>query len=467
VYHRPMDGNLVAVTAFILAGGKSTRMGTDKAFVTLNGRSLLDRMLDVGQSVTPDVRIIGDAQKFSQFAPTVEDIFRDCGPLGGIHAALRASPSELNLILAVDLPLVSTALLQYLITRAQSASGASATVPHAAGGWQPLCAVYRREFADAAESALRAGRYKIDELFDVVKTQRIEEEELVSAGFSPEIFRNLNTREEVEAATQKLGAPSESQSPNGARPQRPYVEFKDVCKAFGDNVVLNNVSFDVLPSETVCILGRSGVGKSVALHHIMGFLKPDSGRVIVAGEDITDYSEDQMEAIRKKVTMVFQNGALFDSLTVGENVAFPLRESRDLNEEQIYQIVDGLLHMVGVQEMRDLLPSDLSTGMRRSVAIARALAARPECVLYDEPTTMVDPLMAQLLGDLIKRLKIQLNLTSIVVTHDMRLAKKLADRIVFLHEGKAIFFGTSAEMEKAPEPIIHEFLELDELKLEV
>ena len=137
-----------------------------------------------------------------------------------------------------------------------------------------------------------------------------------------------------------------------------------------------------------------------------------------------------------------------------------------MNEEQIYQIVDGLLQMVGVQEMRDLLPSDLSTGMKRSVAIARALAARPECVLYDEPTTMVDPLMAQLLGDLIKRLKIQLNLTSIVVTHDMRLAKKLAERVVFLHEAKAIFFGTYAEMEKSTEPIIQEFLELDELKLE-
>ena len=329
-----------------------------------------------------------------------------------------------------------------------------------------MCAVYRREFADAAESALRAGRYKIDELFDPVRTQRIEEEELASAGFSREIFRNLNTREEVEAVTDGVAARSESRLADDSRPQVPYVEFKDVSKAFGDNVVLNHVSFDVLPSETVCILGRSGVGKSVALHHIMGFLKADSGHVIVAGEDITDYSEMRMEAIRKKVTMVFQNGALFDSLTVGENVAFPLRETRDLNEEQIYQIVDGLLQMVGVQEMRDLLPSDLSTGMRRSVAIARALAARPECVLYDEPTTMVDPLMAQLLGDLIKRLKIQLNLTSIVVTHDMRLAKKLADRIVFLHEGKAIFFGTSAEMEKAPEPIIHEFLELDELKLE-
>src|ERR1700726_5284329 len=248
--------------------------------------------------------------------------------------------------------------------------------------------------------------------------------------------------------------------------QKPYIEFRQVCKAFGEKVILDRVSFNVVPGETVCILGRSGVGKSVALQHIMGFLKPDSGRVIVAGEDVTDFSEEQMEAIRKKVTMVFQNGALFDSLPVGENVAFPLRETRDLNEEQIYEIVDGLLKMVGVQEMRDLLPSDLSTGMKRSVAIARALAAGPECVLYDEPTTMVDPLMAQLLGDLIKRLKIQLNLTSIVVTHDMRLAKKLADRVVFLHEGKSIFFGPYAEMEKSTEKIIQEFLELDELKLE-
>ncbi|HEY4905635.1 MAG TPA: ATP-binding cassette domain-containing protein [Candidatus Sulfotelmatobacter sp.] len=251
-----------------------------------------------------------------------------------------------------------------------------------------------------------------------------------------------------------------------AEPLTPYIEFRDVSKAFGDNVVLNHVNFDVLPGETVCILGRSGVGKSVSLHNIMGFMKPDSGRVIVAGEDITDYTEEQIEPVRKKVTMVFQNGALFDSLTVGENVAFPLRESGDLSETQMLQIVDGLLNMVGVQEMRDLLPSDLSTGMKRSVAIARALAARPECVLYDEPTTMVDPLMAQLLGDLIKRLKIQLHLTSIVVTHDMRLAEKVADRVVFLYEGKAIFFGTYAQMEKDSHPIVQEFLALDELKLE-
>jgi phospholipid/cholesterol/gamma-HCH transport system ATP-binding protein len=246
----------------------------------------------------------------------------------------------------------------------------------------------------------------------------------------------------------------------------PYIEFKEVSKSFGSKRILDKVSFSVMPGETVCILGRSGVGKSVSLHNIMGFLKPDSGRIIVAYQDVTDYTDAQMDEIRKKVTMVFQNGALFDSLTVGENVAFPLREHRELSEQQIFQVVDGLLDMVGVKEMRDLLPSDLSTGMKRSVAIARALAARPDCVLFDEPTTMVDPLMAQLLGDLIKKLKAQLHLTSVVVTHDMRLAKKLADKIVFLHEAKALFFGTYPEMEKCDEPIVQEFLTLDQLTLE-
>src|SRR5256714_5220587 len=243
----------------------------------------------------------------------------------------------------------------------------------------------------------------------------------------------------------------------------PYIEFRNVSKAFGSLEVLDDVSFYVDPGETLCILGRSGVGKSVSLQQIMGFLKPDSGRVIVAGEDITDYAEPELQRIRKKVTMVFQNGALFDSLTVGENVAFPLRERGDLSEEQIYQIVDGLLEMVGVKPMRDLLPSDLSTGMKRSVAIARALAAQPECILYDEPTTMVDPLMATLLGDLIQKLKHQLKLTSIVVTHDMRLAKKLADNIVFLHEARAIFFGTPKQMEQSDDPTVRQFLELDRL----
>jgi len=257
---------------------------------------------------------------------------------------------------------------------------------------------------------------------------------------------------------------SQSQSHSNDSPAQPYIEFKHVSKSFGANQVLDDVSFQAFPGETLCILGRSGVGKSVSLHHIMGFLKPDSGRVTVAFEDITDYGEPELERIRKKVTMVFQNGALFDSLTVGENVAFPLRERRDLDESQIYQIVDGLLDMVGVRPMREQFPSELSTGMKRSVAIARALAAEPECILYDEPTTMVDPLMATLLGNLIQKLKIQLKLTSVVVTHDMRLAKKLADRIVFLHEARAIFVGTVREMEQAPDEVVRQFLELDELR---
>jgi phospholipid/cholesterol/gamma-HCH transport system ATP-binding protein len=242
-----------------------------------------------------------------------------------------------------------------------------------------------------------------------------------------------------------------------------YISFEHVYKSFDGFVVLEDVSFCVLPGETLCILGRSGVGKSVSLQMLMGFLKPDSGIIRVAGESITGYSEVQMQEIRRKVTMVFQNGALFDSISVGENVAFPLRERGDLAEDQILQVVKGLLEMVGVAGMEDVLPSDLSTGMKRSVAIARALASQPEAVLYDEPTTMVDPLMAHLLGNLIERLKQQLHLTSIVVTHDMRFARKLADRVVFLHGGKAHFFGTMEEMERSDDPILQEFLALDEL----
>ncbi|HKI25427.1 MAG TPA: molybdenum cofactor guanylyltransferase [Candidatus Sulfotelmatobacter sp.] len=201
MYDRRMDGISPDVAAFIMAGGKSTRMGVDKAFATLNGRTLLARALELARSVTADVRIVGDAAKFGAFAPVVEDVFRDCGPLGGIHAALRASQEELNLVLAVDVPFVSLALLQYLIKRARG-SLAMVTVARAGGGWQPLCAVYRRDFADIAENALRAGRYKIDALFDGASMQVISAEELETAGFAPRIFRNLNTPEELEAANE-------------------------------------------------------------------------------------------------------------------------------------------------------------------------------------------------------------------------------------------------------------------------
>ena len=245
----------------------------------------------------------------------------------------------------------------------------------------------------------------------------------------------------------------------------PYISFEHVFKSFGDFVVLKDVSFFVNPGETLCILGRSGVGKSVSLQILMGFLKPDSGAVLVAGQEIVGMTEREMQEVRRKVTMVFQNGALFDSITVGENVAFPLRERGHMEEDQIQQVVKGLLEMVGVAGMENLLPSDLSTGMKRSVAIARALAAQPSAVLYDEPTTMVDPLMAHLLGNLIQRLKVQLHLTSIVVTHDMRFAEKLADRVVFLHEGTVHFFGTTGEMRASNDPVLQEFLSLDELVL--
>jgi molybdopterin-guanine dinucleotide biosynthesis protein A len=199
VYHRRMDG-VSAVAAFVLAGGKSTRMGTDKAFVMLDGRTLLDRVLEVARSVTSDVRIVGDAAKYASFAPVVEDVFRDCGPLGGIHAALRASQSELNLIISVDVPFASRTFLQYLIGCARSAPSAFVTVARVKERWQPLCAVYRRGFAQSAENALRAGSYKVDLLFDEARTQVIGEEELQSAGFSLRIFRNLNTPEELTEA---------------------------------------------------------------------------------------------------------------------------------------------------------------------------------------------------------------------------------------------------------------------------
>ena len=186
------------LAAFILAGGKSTRMGTDKAFVDYEGRTLVERALDLARSVTSEVCIVGSREKFAPFAPVVEDIFQDCGPLGGIHAALRGSRTELNLMLAVDTPFVSRAFLQYLINQARGAPEAVVVVPRVDGGWQPLCAVYRREFADAAENALRSGRNRIDRLFDGVRTRVIEQKELEGAGFSLAIFRNLNTPEELE-----------------------------------------------------------------------------------------------------------------------------------------------------------------------------------------------------------------------------------------------------------------------------
>lgn len=193
---------------FILTGGKSTRMGTDKAFLTLEGRRLIERMLDLARAVARDVSIVGSKAKFEQFAPAIEDTFPDCGPLGGIHAALRASSSELNLIVAVDMPFLSHELLGFLIGRARHSS-AQVIVPRSGGGYQPLAAVYRRDFADRAEAALRQRRFKIDALFARESTEVIEEDELKRQGFSALMFRNLNTPAEFAEVRERRDASGE------------------------------------------------------------------------------------------------------------------------------------------------------------------------------------------------------------------------------------------------------------------
>jgi len=245
----------------------------------------------------------------------------------------------------------------------------------------------------------------------------------------------------------------------------PYFQFVHVYKAFDGQPVLKDVNFDVRRGEMLVVLGKSGVGKSVTLKHILGFIQPDAGQVFVAGSEVSKMAEEKLFAVRRRVTMVFQSGALFDSLTVGENVAYPLRERAErgqaLDEETIQARVDELLAMVEMDSVRDLMPSDLSTGMKRAVAIARALAAQPEALLYDEPTTMVDPLMAQTIGDLILKLKRQKGLTSLVVTHDMKLARKLADRVVFLVDGRVAFFGPMNQLGASEEPMVQAFIWLD------
>jgi phospholipid/cholesterol/gamma-HCH transport system ATP-binding protein len=264
-------------------------------------------------------------------------------------------------------------------------------------------------------------------------------------------------------STLKIVKPVESPGQPGSL-NDPYFYFQDVFKSFDAQKVLEGVSFRVYPGETVCVLGRSGVGKSVCLRLIMGFLKPDAGRILVAGHDITSYTEEQLQQVHKRVTMVFQDGALFDSLTVAENVAFPLVE-KGFDEQQVEARVDELLDLVGMKQVRNYLPAGISTGMKRAVAIARAVASDAEAILFDEPTTMVDPLMARRLGRLINRLKTEMKLTSVVVTHDMRLVERVAERVVFLEGGHVVLYGLPTEMEHSPEPVVRQFVELDRIDL--
>ncbi len=242
-----------------------------------------------------------------------------------------------------------------------------------------------------------------------------------------------------------------------------FFEFRDVNKAFDGRPVLNHVSFTVKRGKTCVIMGRSGVGKSVSLKHIMGFLRADSGQILIDGEDVTYFSEAEFQEVRSKVTMVFQSGALFDSLTVGENIGYPLEGKPGLTDEDVEAYIQKLARELEVEDVLDKIPSELSTGTKRAVAIARALAQNPEAILYDEPTTMVDPIMAAHMGDIILRLKEKFHRTSIVVTHDTHLARRLADNIVFLQEGKATVFDSWAEFEDSPDPFLHNFRMQDQL----
>ena len=245
-----------------------------------------------------------------------------------------------------------------------------------------------------------------------------------------------------------------------------YIEFVDVHKAFDDLVVLDGVSFGVERGTTFAILGPSGVGKTVLLTHVVGFLSPDSGRIFVDGEEVTRMNERDLAAIRKKVQLVFQSGALFDSLSVWENVAFPI-EDIGLTGREIEERVAETLSLVEIEDLADLMPSELSTGMKRAVAIARALAAGPEAILYDEPTTMVDPLLSQTINDLIRKMQKQLGLTQIVVTHDIaNCAEKVADRVALLDHGRFAFNGTIEELYRSDVPVVREFVEEDYFRLE-
>ncbi len=282
------------------------------------------------------------------------------------------------------------------------------------------------------------------------------------------LFENPAGPESVEPLEAELDALSEPtrdepllQKASAQDSAKPLIVFDDVSISFDGRAVLEQVSFSVRRGETLCILGRSGVGKSVSLRLLMGFLKPDSGFIQVEGQEITNLDEEGLRAIRKRITMVFQNGALFDSLSVRENVAFPLREKGGLADDQVDQIVGRLIGLTGADDVVDSFPGSLSTGRKRAVAMARALAAQPDIVLYDEPTTMVDPITARRLGGLIQRLKLQLGFTSVVVTHDTRFAEKLADTVLFLHQGRAEFFGPLSGFLESTDPPIRQFLSLD------
>jgi phospholipid/cholesterol/gamma-HCH transport system ATP-binding protein len=237
------------------------------------------------------------------------------------------------------------------------------------------------------------------------------------------------------------------------------IELRGVKKYFEDKPVLRNVNLTIEEGETIVVIGRSGCGKSVMLKHIVGLLKPDSGHIYIDGEDITRLKEHDLFRVRKKFGVLFQGGALLDSLTVEENVGLGLKEVSGYSPREIKKIVHEKLSMVGMVGAENYMPADLSGGMKKRVGLARAIAMEPEIVLYDEPTTGLDPIMADNINELIHFLKKRLKITSLVVTHDMSSARKVGDRVAMLHHGEIIFSGTVSELDMTDDPVVRQFVE--------
>jgi len=236
------------------------------------------------------------------------------------------------------------------------------------------------------------------------------------------------------------------------------VELQGLHKSFNSHHVLNDMNLSIKKGTTLVVIGRSGCGKSVMLKHIIGVLRPDSGRVFVDGQDIWELKRRDMERLRKRMNMVFQGGALFDSLNVGENVGFELIEEGRVSEAEMRKRVKESLGMVDLSGVESLMPSELSGGMRKRVALARAICTKPELLLYDEPTTGVDPITADSINELIRSLHDKLKVTSIVVTHDMKSAYKIADRIAMLYQGRIIAEGSPSEIQNTDNPVVRQFI---------
>lgn len=237
------------------------------------------------------------------------------------------------------------------------------------------------------------------------------------------------------------------------------ISVVNLHKTLGSQEVLQGVNIRILQGNTHVILGRSGSGKSVLLKHLVGLFQPDSGQVLVDGEDISRLKERELGQIRKKIGILFQSGALFDSMTVGENIAFPLREAGILDLELIRTRVAEALEMVDLAGEEEKMPENLSGGMRKRVGLARTIVSRPRCILYDEPTTGLDPIATDSINRLIRRLQKRLQATSVVVTHDMKTAFHTADRIAFLHEGQIYFEGSTQEFKDSTDPLLRNFTE--------